>query len=180
MTIEREVNFKLEEAIRVLEATPQALRALLEGLPDAWLDFREEPEAWDPKTVLVHYLHNEVANWMPRVRMILSDAEVRRFAPFQQLPDESEYGALEVPQLLDKFSELRQTNVAALHRLALAPADYAREAEHPSLGVVNLEQLLATWVVHDLNHLNQIAKTMAKRYQEAVGPWKAFLAILEQ
>ena len=170
--------FNLTEAIRLLEATPATLRALLEGLPEGWLHFREDPEAWSPHTVLVHFIHNERTNWMTRARVILSDEEVRKFPSFQQLPLEGEFENQSAAQLLAQFGDLRAQNLAALRGLKLKPADYDRDGEHPVLGTVNLRQLLATWVVHDLNHLHQIAKTLAKRYAELVGPWRPNLAIL--
>lgn len=171
--------FELDEAISLLEATPAALHSLLAGLPGSWLNFKENPEAWSPRTVLVHYVHNELTNWMPRVRVTLSGAEVRRFPPFQQLPDLGEYKAYDIQQLLSKFADLRQQHLAELRNQELGPADFSREAEHPVLGKVNLRQLLASWVVHDLNHLHQIAKTLAKRYREEVGPWRQNLPIVD-
>ena len=179
MASDREGEFELEGAVRVLTATPGTLGSLLGDLPDSWIEFKEEPEAWEPRTVLVHYIHNELTNWMPRVRVTLSEAEERKFPPFQQLPDLSEYEAFDIHQLLAKFADIRQQNLVELQNLDLGPGDYSREAEHPVLGTVNLQQLLASWVVHDLNHLHQIAKTLAKRYREEVGPWRGNLPILD-
>lgn len=179
METDREEMFELDEALSVLEATPGALSLLLEGLPESLLDFREDPEAWSPRTVVVHFIHNELTNWMPRIRVILSDAGDRRFPPFQQLPDGSDYAVQDIHQLLTEFAVLRARNLAALRELNLQPADYAREGEHPVFGTVNLTQLLATWVVHDLNHQHQIMKTVAIRYRDAVGPWLVNLAILD-
>jgi hypothetical protein len=179
MEADRNEKFDLEEAISVLKATPKALHALLEGLPDSWLAFKEDPEAWNPRTIVVHYIHNDLENWMPRVRVILSDAEERRFPPFQQLPELSEYDGLDIRQLLAMFADLRQKNLSELRSLDLGPADYSREAEHPALGTVNLRQLLAAWVIHDLNHQHQIVKSMAKRYRESVGPWRPYLPVVD-
>jgi hypothetical protein len=176
---DRNELFQLGEAISVLEATPETLRALLEELPDSWLEFKEDPEAWNPRTIVVHYIHNDMENWMPRVRAILSTAEERSFPPFQQLPELSEYEAMDIRQLLAKFADLRQKNLSELRSHDLGPADFSREAEHPVLGTVNLRQLLASWVVHDLNHQHQIVKSMAKRYREAVGPWRPNLPIVD-
>ncbi len=172
-------EFDLEEAIRVLESMPGVLRVLLEGLPEVWLTFADEPGAWDPRTVVVHYIHNEQVNWMVRARVILSGDEVRSFPPFQQLPDLAQYERQSVRELLKKFSGLRAQTIAKLRGLKLLPADYSRTGEHPVLGTVNLGQLLSAWVVHDLNHLHQIAKTMARRYADDVGPWRRNLAILD-
>ena len=60
----------------------------------------------------------------------------------------------------------------------LSEEDLERRGLHPELGEVTLRQLLATWVVHDLDHIGQIARTMAKVYTNAVGPWTAYLSIL--
>lgn len=171
--------FELAEALSVLAATPGTVRALLEGIPDDWLDFTSDAESWSAHTVLVHLIQNERTNFIPRARVILSGDAVRRFAPFHQLPEEGEFQDAPVRELLAQFADLRKQNLATLQSFALQPADYAREAEHPALGTVNLQQLLATWVVHDLNHLHQIAKSLASRYRDAVGPWKPNLAILE-
>jgi hypothetical protein len=179
MTAAKNMSFDLVEAIHVLEATPGALRALLGDLPEAWLKFQEDPEAWSPRSVLVHFIHNERTNWIPRARVILSDEKVRRFAPFRQMPEEAEFESASVDQLLTQFADLRKQNLSALQGLGLTQDDFDREAEHPVLGTVNLRQLLATWTVHDMNHLHQIAKTLAKRYREAVGPWRPNLAILD-
>jgi hypothetical protein len=151
MTSNREERFELEDAIKILTATPGTLATLLGDLQDSWIEFKEEPEAWSPRTVLVHYIHNELTNWMPRVRVTLSDSQERRFPPFQQLPDLSEYEAYDLGQLLAKFADLRQQNLSELQNFDLGPADYSREAEHPVLGTVNLRQLLASWVVHHEN-----------------------------
>ncbi len=180
MTRKNDEPFGLAESTSVLAATPATLRALLEGLSDDWLDFKEEPEAWSPRTVLVHYIHNERTNWIPRARVILAQEQVRRFPPFRQLPEEGIPENAPVGQLLAQFADLRRENLSVLGRLDLKPGDYTREAEHPVLGTVNLQQLLATWVVHDLNHLDQITTTLAKRYRDAVGPFRPNLAILDR
>lgn len=169
----------VDDAIRLLRTTPDILRHLLETFPEDWLLFQEEPEAWSPRTVLVHYIHNERTNWMTRVRVMMSHGAERQFPPFRQLPEGEEYDDKSLAALLAQFTELRQENVAALQELNLTAEDMKREAVHPVLGTVNLHQLLATWFVHDLNHLHQIAKTVAKRYRDAVGPWRPNLAILD-
>jgi hypothetical protein len=171
--------FDQAEAIRVLAATPATARALLEGLPDDWIWLKEDAQSWNPRSVLVHLIDNERTNWIPRAKVILSEAQVRKFAP-RRSSDESEFAGMPVGQLLAKFAELRRENLSALQSLDLRPSDYERQAEHPELGTVNLRQLLSTWVVHDLNHLQQITKTLAKRYRESVGPWIRYLGILER
>ena len=179
MMTSNQERFELNEVVSVLTATPATLSALLGNLQDSWLEFKEDPEAWNPRTILVHYIHNELTNWMPRVRVILSEAEERNFPPFQQLPDLNEYESFDTQQLLAKFADLRQQNLTELQNLDLGTADYSRQAEHPVLGIVNLRQLLSSWVVHDLNHLHHIAKSLAKRYREEVGPWRPNLPIVD-
>jgi hypothetical protein len=171
--------FRVDEAIRVLEATPAILRSLLAHLPGEWIDFQEDADAWSPRTVLVHFIQNERTNWIPRARVTLLPSEVRRFAPFQQLPTAGEIDDTDVAAMIAEFATLRQDSLAILRGLNLKPEDYRRTAEHPSLGTVTLAQLLATWVVHDLNHIHQILKSLAKLHTAAVGPWRQYLAILD-
>ena len=169
----------VDEAISVLAATPSTLRSLLAHLPKEWLDFQEDAGAWSPRTVLVHFLQNERTNWIPRVRVTLSPGEVRKFAPFQQLPSPGEIDDTDIDASLAEFATLRQGSLQVLGSLNLKQEDYRRTAEHPSLGTVTLAQLLATWVVHDLNHTHQILTSLAKRHKTAVGPWRQYLAILD-
>lgn len=172
-------HLRLDEVIPVLEATPAVLHSLLANLPDDWLDFKEEEEAWTPRTVLVHFVHNERTNWIPRARVILSQSDARKFPPFKQLPAPGEIKDTNAPGLIAEFAGLRQGSLATLRGFNLAPSDYERTGEHPALGTVTLGQLLATWLVHDLNHTHQIVKSLAKRQREAVGPWRKNLAILD-
>lgn len=171
--------FDLVGALEALEATPRTLRALLAKLPETWLDFSEDVDAWSPRRVLVHLIHNEQTNWLLRTRVILSDGEEKTFRPFKQMPEEDEIPSLETDQLLDQFARLRGESLSAIREFGLRPEDLDREGKHPSLGPVTLRQLIATWVVHDLNHLHQIAKSLAKQYTGAVGAWRDNLAILD-
>jgi len=172
-------NFDLNEALDFLTTTPSTLRNFLVNLPDSWLDFKEDPDAWSPRRVLVHFIHNEQINWIVRTRVILSDAEDKTFPPFSQMPDEESFPPMVTDQLLDKFTELRNANLTEMREFGIGPEDLDREGVHPALGMVNLRQLISTWVAHDLNHLHQISKSLAKRYGEAVGPWRPNLAIID-
>jgi hypothetical protein len=129
--------------------------------------------------VLVHFIHNERTNWIPRARVVLSSDDDRRFAPFQQMPGPGEVPDQDIAAMLELFTSLRGDSIATLRAFNLSPEDYLRTGEHPSLGRVTLAQLLATWVVHDLNHMHQILKTLAKQQTGAVGPWRKNLAILD-
>lgn len=171
-----DAEFALDEALAVLARTPASLRALLAGLPDRWLRSGDD-EDWSPYAVVGHLIHGERVNWLPRARHILA-GERRPFDPFDRDAQFAEPQRRSAEALLDTFAELRQANLDALAALGLTEADLARTGVHPEFGDVRLGQLLATWVVHDLNHLAQIAQVMARSYGAAVGPWNAYLGIL--
>ncbi|HEX8719305.1 MAG TPA: DinB family protein [Pyrinomonadaceae bacterium] len=173
----RDDGFKLGDALAVLERTPASLRALLAGLPETWARATEGEGTWSPYDVVGHLIHGERADWVPRARHILA-GETRPFEPFDRNAQFKEGGGESLDELLETFSALRRESVAALAAMGLAEEDLGRKGLHPELGEVTLGQLLATWVVHDLDHVAQVARTMAKAYAEAVGPWSAYLSIL--
>ncbi len=168
-------SFVLDDAIAILERTPAILRALLPGLPGQWLHATDGPDGWTPIDVLVHLINGERTNWMPRARHILAGQSVP-FVAFDRTVVPENGADTSVAGLLATFDTLRQENIAALRQIQ--PADLARTGIHPEFGAVTLAQLLSTWVVHDLNHLAQITQTLANVYNQAVGPWKAYLDIL--
>ena len=170
--------FVVGDAIRLLRRTPAVLRALLEDLPQAWLTCDEGPDTFTPLDVLGHLIHGERTDWIQRAEIILAQGANRRFESFDRFAHVHESGGRTIEQLLDDFAALRRQNVARLESWNPGADALALEGEHPALGRVTLAQLLATWVVHDLTHLDQIARTMAKRYDADVGPWKAYLSIL--
>ena len=170
-------EFNLDDAVAVLERTPATIRALLGGLSDTWITANEGEETWSPYDVIGHLIHGERTDWIPRARHILSD-DKRTFAPFDRNAQFIESEGRTITELLSTFAELRRENVATLLSLNLTQADLEKEGQHPELGEVTLGQLLATWVVHDLDHVAQIARTMAKVYGESTGPWNAYLSIL--
>ena len=172
------MDFDLETGAAVLARTPVALRALLQGLPPDWVERNEGSDTWSPYDVLGHLIHGERTDWMRRARIILEHGEGRAFDPFDRFAMFQESRGKALAELLETFAGLRAANLQALRDLELTPADLGRTGRHPELGVVTLGQLLATWVVHDLGHLAQIARTMAKQYATAVGPWTAYLPVL--
>jgi hypothetical protein len=174
------MSFQLNDGTAVLERTPGALRALLEGLPDVWVACTEGPNTFSPFDNLGHLIHGERTDWIPRARIILAQGGNRRFEPFDRFAQQRESQGKTLRDLLDEFTRLRGENVAALRGWKLSDAELALEGEHPALGVVSLRQLLATWVAHDLGHIAQIARVMAKRYRDEVGPWRAYLPILDR
>jgi hypothetical protein len=172
---DNEIN--LNEVIAVLERTPESLGALLNGLPDTWTTATEGENTWSPYDVIGHLIHGERTDWIPRARHILT-GETRAFDRFDRTAQFKDSEGMSLAELLETFASLRRDNVAALLAMNLTAEDMNRPGLHPELGEVTLSQLLATWVVHDLDHVGQIARTMAKVYAEAVGPWTAYLSIL--
>jgi hypothetical protein len=174
------VAFRLDEALALLERTPAVLETWLAGLPAAWLDADEGAGTFSARDVLGHLLSGEEDDWLPRTRLILEHGEERAFTPFERFAFRERYAGLTTRELLGRFARLRAENLAALRALVRGPGELARRGRHPELGTVTLEELLATWVAHDLGHLAQIARVQAKRYREAVGPWRAYLPVLDR
>ena len=169
--------FDLGKALAILERTPASLTVLLNGLPDTWLTATEGEGTWSPYDVIGHLIHGERTDWIPRAHHILA-GDKRPFEPFDRTAQFTESKGKTIGQLLSNFVELRGENLATLTSLNLTATDLERIGQHPQLGEVTLSQLLATWVVHDLDHVAQIARTMAKAYGEATGPWTGYLSIL--
>jgi hypothetical protein len=177
-------EFNLAEGIAVLARTPATLNALLRGLPDIWVRRNEGRandgnDTWSAFDIVGHLIAGERTDWMPRVRVILENGEARAFDPFDRFAQAKESQGKSLEQLLDDFIRLRRDNLAALRALNLRPEDFTRRGRHPALGVVTLSELLATWVVHDLTHLHQLSRVMAHQYRDAVGPWSAYLGVLQ-
>jgi len=172
--------FRLDEATTVLERTPGMLLVLLRDLPDGWLDERNEgPESFSPRDVLGHLVALERSDWMGRVRTLINEGERTPFASVDRLAFRRE-AAAPAGDLLESFARLRAASVAELRGLGLTARDLEKTGTHPAFGRVTLEQLLATWVVHDLSHVRQIVRVMAKRYSGAVGPWSEYLTVLRE
>lgn len=167
----------LDDIVAILSRTPATLTALLEGLPDTWVAATEGDETWSPYDVIGHLIHAEHTDWMPRARHILA-GEARPFDPFDRTAQFAQSQGTRLSELLATFAALRRDNVAALVGMNLTSRNLSQTGQHPELGEVTLGQLLATWVVHDLDHVGQIARTMAKVYVDAVGPWSVYLSIL--
>lgn len=167
----------LDNIVAILVRTPASLTALLEGLPDTWINATEGEQTWSAYDVIGHLIHGERTDWIPRAQHIMA-GETRPFDPFDRTAQFTESQGRGLSELLATFGHLRRENVATLVGMNLTSADLSRKGQHPQLGEVTLGQLLATWVVHDLDHVGQIARTMAKVYGDAVGPWSAYLSIL--
>lgn len=174
------MSFDLARGIALLDRTPTVLRTLLGGLSDEWTRANEGPETWSPFDVVGHLIDGEETDWMARARIILAQGEERRFEPFDRFRHLRVNQGKPLSDLLDRFERLRSRNLEDLRAMDLGPEELALTGEHPDFGAVTLEQLLATWVTHDLNHLAQIARVMAVQNREAVGPWAEFLSVLQR
>jgi DinB superfamily len=173
------MQFQVDEGIEALAQTPSVLNALLQGKSAAWLNARKTPNSFSPLDVLGHLMHAEMTDWIPRVRMILEHHDSLAFEPFDRFAFQALIAGKTVNDLLSNFAELRRKSLHTLRELGVGDAQLALPGKHPELGAVNLGNLLATWVIHDLGHIAQIVKTMAGEYREAVGPWRAYLSILD-
>lgn len=172
------MEFDLTRSIAVLERTPTVLRTWLAGLPEEWTHRNEGPDTWSAFDIVGHLIDGEETDWMTRARVILEQGTNRTFEPFDRFRHLRENGGRSVDDLLGRFTQLRARNLQELKDLELSPEQLQLTGEHPAFGPVTLAQLLATWVAHDLNHVAQIARVMAKQYGEAVGPWEAYLSVL--
>ena len=172
------MNFDLELSCQVLARTPPALDALLDGLPDPWIRGVEGPDTFSPFDVVGHLIDGEETDWIPRARIILVRGPNPVFEPYDRFRHRVRNAGRTLPSLLEEFARLRGENLALLRSWDLTPADLELPGTHPSLGRVTLRQLLASWVVHDLGHLAQVARVMAKQLRQEVGPWEPFLPVL--
>ncbi len=172
------MEFHFDAALPVLRRTPTVLRALLLDLPDPWIGATEGSGTWSPFDVVGHLIHADRTNWMPRIEHLLAHGDAVPFPAFDREAMFAASKGLSLSQLLDTFGRLRTENLNRLIALGLTDADLTRRGRHPEFGVVTLGQQLATWVAHDLNHLGQVVRVMARQYLTAVGPWRAYLSIL--
>jgi hypothetical protein len=174
------MEFDLTTGMAVLERTPGTVRAILGGLSPDWIDATEGPETWSPYVIVGHLIHGERTDWIPRARVILDQGADRRFSPYDRFAQFRESKGKTLAELLEELARLRAYNLATLASWHLTNEQLDLEGEHPDFGAVTLRQLLATWVVHDLGHIAQIARVMAKQYRDAIGPWRAYLPVVDR
>ncbi len=174
------MEFELNAAIAILERTPGTFAAMLGGLEPEWIDATEGAETWSPYVIVGHLIHGERSDWVPRAQIILGQGTDRRFAPYDRFAQFQESVGKSLADLLDEFARLRAANVQTLISWQLTERELALTGEHPAFGSVTLRQLLSTWVAHDLGHIAQAARVMAKQYREQVGPWRAYLPVLDR
>ena len=170
--------FVLEEAVDILSRTPATLDALLRDLPAGWGVANEGGDTWSPADVVGHLTFADLTNWVPRAKVILQHGESIAFDEFDRLGHTKNGTEHTLDSRLDEFEEVRQGSLRALKALGLTAADLDRRGRHPSLGPVQLRQLLAAWVVHDLDHAFQISRVLARQYTDEIGPWREYLRIV--
>jgi len=173
------MDFKLDKAVEILERTPGVIEELLKGLSQEWIMNNEGSDTWSPYDILGHLIHGEKTDWIVRMEIIISDNNDKTFQPFDRFAQFEQSKGKTLQQLIDEFKELRNQNIAILNSKKITGSTLNKTGIHPAFGTVTLGQLLSTWVVHDLGHIAQIARVMAKQYKTEVGPWQAYLPILD-
>ena len=173
-----ESNF-LEECTSVLTRTPATLDALLRDLPEAWTTATEGPSTWSPYDVIGHLVHGEKTDWIPRLNRILEHGEALPFDLFDREAQFLSSHQKSLPELLDEFADLRRQSLMRLCAVDLQPSQLGLTGTHPEFGPVTIRQLLATWTAHDLAHILQISRVMAKRFTAEVGPWSQYLSVMK-
>ena len=174
------MEFRLDQAQEILRRTPLTLNSLLRHLPQEWTLSNEGPESWSPFDVVGHLIHGEEADWIPRAKIILKYGEESTFEPFDRFAMFEKSRGKSLCDLLDRFEWLRGESLKELEGMNLRPELLGKRGRHPELGMVTLSQLLSTWVVHDLGHIGQVVRVMAKQYSDAVGAWQAYLPVLRR
>ena len=174
----KENSFSLSQAVEVLESTPATLSSLLGSLSESWTASSGTTDEWRPFDIVGHLIHGEATDWIPRAQMIIDQGEERTFVPFDRFAQFENSKGKSLGQLLEEFAEARKKSLETLRSWNLTDDQLDLEGMHPELGNVTLRQLLATWVVHDLNHIRQIVTSMASHYDTEVGPWREYLSIL--
>jgi hypothetical protein len=170
----------MKRSVQILARTPATVEALLSGLSDEWLHANEGPDTWSPFQVLGHLIHGEETDWIPRMEILLEHGEARPFEPFDRFAHIERFRGEALGSLLEQFAARRRESLIRLEQLIVDPSALEGRGVHPELGPVQLSELLATWVVHDLGHLAQISRVMARQLTSEVGPWAAFLPVLSR
>ncbi|HZZ75065.1 MAG TPA: DinB family protein [Puia sp.] len=174
------MEFDLNKSLEILTATPDALIRLTKYLSDDWIMHNEGGETWSVFDVVGHLIHGEKTDWMVRIQIIISDSTNKEFKPFDRFAQFQESKGKSFEQLLNEFKSLREMNIKKLEGLNLKESDFTKTGIHPKFGAVTLSQLISAWAVHDLGHISQISRVMAKQYKEQAGPWIEYLQILQQ
>ncbi len=173
------MQYKVNEALEILERTPAVLRDLLSGLSNVWTTNNEGENTWSPFDVVGHLVHGEEVDWLVRTKIVLEHGESKTFEPFDRFAQFEKSKGKNLEQLLDEFEKLRIANIEEFKSLDIQESDLSKTGSHPGLGTVNLRNMLSSWVVHDLGHIAQIARVMAKQYSSEIGPWHEYMGIMK-
>jgi len=174
------MKYSIDRTLEILECTPQILKSYLENLSDDWIFCNEGGESWSAFDIVGHLIHGEKTDWIPRLKIILSDSENKTFEPYDRFAQFEESKGKTLSQLLSEFLKLRAQNLNYLKSLNITEDELNKKAIHPELEEVSLKNLLATWVTHDLGHIAQISRVMAKQYKKEVGPWVKYISVLNK
>ena len=174
------MKFNLKDSIKILSKTTNVIKVLLIELQEPWIKTNEGKDTWSPYDIVGHLIHGEKTDWLLRTKIILSDKKDKTFIHFDRFAQMENSKGKSLAQLLKEFRKLRKKNIKALKAMKINAKKLKMTGVHPELGTVNLKQLLATWVVHDLSHINQITRVMAKNYTAEVGPWIKYISILQK
>jgi hypothetical protein len=174
------MNNSIEHTIQILERTPHTLQSLLYSVNEEWTQNNEGDKTWSPYDIIGHLIHCDEENWIPRIKIVLSDSVIRKFEPLDRFAQLEKSKGKTTNQLLDDFIKIRFSTITKLRTLNITDEQLTKTAIHPEFGSVTLSQLISTWLVHDLDHIAQISRVMAKQYKDDVGPWIANLKILRQ
>lgn len=172
------MRYSIKKSVEILERTPAVLQSLLAGISDDWIMNNEGPDTFSPYDVVGHLIHGEKTDWTARIKVILQHGSSKTFERWDRFAQYEDSKGKTLQELLDAFAAIRKENIAWFKSLNLTETDFERKGMHPVLGEVTLRNLLSTWVVHDLTHLAQITRVMAKQYKEEMGPWPEFFRIL--
>jgi hypothetical protein len=172
------MKFSIASALQILERTPIVVETYLKNLNDEWIFTNEGGESWSAFDIVGHYIHGEKTDWIPRMQIILGDNPDKNFVPFDRFAQFNDGRGKTLDELLNEFKELRLQNIQKLRSIEFTEVTLKKAGIHPKFGTVTLKQLLAAWVVHDLTHIYQISRVLAKQYAAEVGPWKEFLGVL--
>ncbi|WP_149277231.1 DinB family protein [Pareuzebyella sediminis] len=173
------MTFSLKKSTAILRRTPKVLEALLKGHLREWTHHNEGQDTWSPYDIVGHLIEGEKTDWLVRAQIIMNDTKDNVFQPFDRFAQMNDKSQGSLDTLLKEFDSLRNHNLEALAALQLQASDFDKKGVHPELGEVTLRQLIATWAVHDLNHIAQISRVMAKQYEQEVGPWRTYLGVLK-
>lgn len=173
------MKFQIEKAVEILSQTPVTIKSLLGNLSDDWIGNPLNSDNWTPFDIVGHLIHGEETDWIPRAEIILSQGGNSIFEPFDRFAQFEKSKGETLNELIETFTVSRTKNLVTLSEMNLTEEKLKFKGIHPELGEVTLEQLVATWAVHDLNHIKQLVTVLASKYAENVGVWKQYLSILQ-